>query len=83
MKSASGSQTMPLNSVISGKNSVISGFNLTTCDSYFTILVEVFTNHILAENPFHESYRMNKMQDYGLRMFFYGSLIQCFIIKII
>ena len=26
------------------------GFNLTTHDSYFTILVEVFTNHILVEN---------------------------------
>ena len=26
------------------------GFNLTSHDSYFTILVEVFTNHILAEN---------------------------------
>ena len=26
------------------------GFDLTTRDSYFTILVEVFTNHILAEN---------------------------------
>ena len=27
-------------------------FNLTTHDSYFTILVEVFTNHILAENTY-------------------------------
>ena len=26
------------------------GFNLTTHDSYFTILVEVFTNHVLVEN---------------------------------
>ena len=26
------------------------GSDLTTRDSYFTILVEVFTNHILAEN---------------------------------
>ena len=26
------------------------GFNLMTHDSYFTILVKVFTNHILAEN---------------------------------
>ena len=26
------------------------GFDLTTRDSYFTILVEVFTNYILAEN---------------------------------
>ena len=23
-----------------------------TCDSYFTILVEVFTNHTLAENTY-------------------------------
>ena len=27
------------------------GFDLTTCDSYFTILV-VFTNKILAENTY-------------------------------
>ena len=27
-------------------------FNLTTHDSYFTVLVEVFTNHILAENTY-------------------------------
>ena len=26
------------------------GFDLTTRDSYFTIIVEVFTNHILAGN---------------------------------
>ena len=26
------------------------GFNLTNRDLYFMILVEVFTNHILAEN---------------------------------
>ena len=37
-----------------------------TTDSYFTILVEVFTNHIWAENIFHESYRVNRTQDYGL-----------------
>ena len=30
----------------------ISGFDLTTRDSYFTILVEVFTNHILVENTY-------------------------------
>ena len=29
-----------------------SRFDLTTRDSYFLILVEVFTNHILAENPY-------------------------------
>ena len=28
---------------------IITGFDLTTYDLYFTILVEVFTNHILAE----------------------------------
>ena len=39
-------------------------FDLTTRDSYFTILVEVFTNHISAENIFHESYRVNRTQDY-------------------
>ena len=27
----------------------LTGFDLTTRDSYFTILVEVFTNHISAE----------------------------------
>ena len=27
-------------------------FDLTNCDSYFTILVEVFKNHILAANTF-------------------------------
>ena len=27
-----------------------SGFDLTTSDSHFTVLVEVFTNHILAKN---------------------------------
>ena len=34
------------------------GFTLTTCDSYFMILFEVFTNHISAEN----SYFMNHME---------------------
>ena len=29
-----------------------SGFNLTTRDLHFTILVKVFTNHILAENTY-------------------------------
>ena len=42
-------------------------FNLTIRDSYFMILVEVFTNHILAENIFYESYRVNRTQDYGLK----------------
>ena len=29
---------------------MVSGFDLTICDSYFTILVEVFKDHILAKN---------------------------------
>ena len=33
-----------------------SRFDFTTRDSYFTILVEVFTNHVLAEKTFHKSY---------------------------
>ena len=37
------------------------------CDWYFTILVEVFTNHILAENIFHKSFGVNRTQDYGLK----------------
>ena len=28
------------------------GFDAKTRDSYFTILVEVFTNHIVAENTY-------------------------------
>ena len=28
------------------------GLDLMTCDSYFTILVEVFTNHILAKHTY-------------------------------
>ena len=42
--------------------------DLMTWDSYFTILVKVFTNHILAENThfFHESCRVRKTQGYGL-----------------
>ena len=30
----------------------VTGFDLTTRDSYFTILDEVFTNYILAENTY-------------------------------
>ena len=30
----------------------LSGFNLMAHDSYFAILVEVFRNHILAENTY-------------------------------
>ena len=32
------------------------GCDLKTHDSYIMILVEVFTNHILEENTFQESY---------------------------
>ena len=35
-----------------GARSSASGLDLTTRDSWFTILVEVFTNHILAKNTF-------------------------------
>ena len=45
-----------------------SGFDLMTRNSYFTILVEVFPNHILVENIFHESCRVNRTQDYGLKI---------------
>ena len=43
------------------KSSIISidrnaGFDLKTQDSHMMILVEVFTNHILGENTFQESY---------------------------
>ena len=37
-----------------------SGLDLMTRDSYFTILVEVFTIHILAEDIFHKSFRVNR-----------------------
>ena len=30
----------------------VAGFDLRTRDLYFTILVEVFTNHVLAENTY-------------------------------
>ena len=39
-------------SIFGSKQWGTSGFNLTTCDSNFTILVEVFTNRILAENTY-------------------------------
>ena len=42
------------------------GFDLTTRDLYFTILVEVFTNHIL-KHIFHESFSVNRAQGYGRR----------------
>ena len=37
---------------------------------YFTILVEVFTNHIVPENTYfanHIAYRVNRTQNYGLK----------------
>ena len=40
---------------------------MTTRDSHLTILVEVFTNHVLAENIFHESFRVKRTPDYGLK----------------
>ena len=43
------------------------GSHFKTRDLYFTILAEVFTNHILAENIFHKSYKVNRAQDYGLK----------------
>ena len=39
-------------SIFGSKQWGTSGFNLTTCDSNFTILVEVFTSRILAENTY-------------------------------
>ena len=44
----------------------VAGFDLTTCDLYFTILVEVFKNHISDENIFHESYRGERTQEDAL-----------------
>ena len=31
---------------------ILTGLDLTTRDSYFTILVEVLTNHVLAKNTY-------------------------------
>ena len=46
----------PLNNqgfaMISGGGGIEAGFNLTTRDIYFMILVEVFMNHILVENTY-------------------------------
>ena len=42
-------------------------FDLTTRDSYFTILVEVRSNYILAENILHDWYRVKITQDDGLK----------------
>ena len=40
----------------SKKVSIYSGFDLMTCDAYFRILIEVFTNHILAENTYFRNH---------------------------
>ena len=47
---------------------MIPGFDLTTRDSYFMTLVEVFTNRISAENTLHESCRMDRTQDLNLQI---------------
>ena len=38
-----------------------------TRDSYFTTLVEVFTNHILAKSTYFTNLIANRTQDYGLK----------------
>ena len=47
-----------------GFTSSSTGFDLTTHDSYFTILVEVFMNHILAENTYFTNDVERTEQDY-------------------
>ena len=42
-------------------------FDLTTRGSYFTILAEVFTNHISRKHIFREMFWVNRTQDYGLK----------------
>ena len=54
-----------------------SELDLTTRDSYFKILVQVFANHILAKNIFYESYRVNRTQDYGLKPGDKYQIIRC------
>ena len=49
---------------VSGYNNIdknLAGFDLPTRDTYFTILVEVFKNHILAG----ESYQVDRTQDHA------------------
>ena len=47
---------------------VPTGWNIKTWDLQLTILVEVFMNHILAGKLiFHESYGVNRTQDYDLK----------------
>ena len=50
-----------------GISAMFSGFDITTRDSCFTILVEVFTNHISAENTYFTN-RVNRTQDYDLKI---------------
>ena len=38
------------------ENSHKPGFNLMDCDSYFTILFEVLTNHISAEKTYFKNH---------------------------
>ena len=42
-----------------------SGFDLTTRDLYFTILVE--NTHSSRKHTFHKSFRVNRTEDYGLK----------------
>ena len=50
------------------KHTPLTECDLTTRDSYITILFEVFMDHILAENIFHESYRVKRTQ-HSYRLF--------------
>ena len=43
----------------------MAGFNLIIRDSYFTILVDILTNHILVE--YHISYFMNQQSEHITR----------------
>ena len=51
------------------KPSSQSGFDLMTCDSYFTI--SVFTNHISAENTCLTNYIVDRTPDCGLKSYKY------------
>ena len=44
-----------------------SGFDLTTRDSYITILIKIFTNHILAKSAYFTNRIEWTEQDYGLK----------------
>ena len=44
-----------------------SKFHLPTRDSYFMILVEIFKNHISAENTYFMNHRVKRMQDHGIK----------------